>query len=134
VNPDDSGDFKFVVDAFNTGQLALAHAKNNHCDLIITAQLLPDMSGTQLLGELQNLRPDAARILISNNPDKPLLSKAINEVQVHSLLCLYWNTTDAKNDINHQALEMQQLKTAVMQALTSRDLLLENQRLAKLIN
>ena len=128
----DSPDFKFVVDAFTTARLALEHMKHNNCDLVVTAQALPDMDGMELLGELKKIRPDAARILISNNPDKQMLSQAINESQVHSFICMYWNTAESGSDIGHQALNVHQLKTAVMQALTSRDLLLEEQRLAGL--
>lgn len=90
------------------------------------------MDGTQLIGEIQKIRPDAARILISSNPNKPLLSQAINEAQVHSFLCLYWNATDYNSSLARQALNALQLKTAVIQALTSRDLLLEERRLARL--
>lgn len=129
---EESHDFKFVVDAFTTARLALEHVKHNDCDLVVAAQALPDMDGTEFLGEIKKIRPDAARILISNNPDKPMLSQAINEAQVHSFLCLYWNTTESRSDISHQALNIHQLKTAVMQALTSRDLLLEERRLAGL--
>ena len=124
--------FKFVVDAFTTARVALEHVKHNDCDLIITAQELPDMEGTKLLGEILKTRPDAARILISSNPDRPMLSQAINEVQVHSLLCLFWKTKDDSADMSNMDLEIQQLKTAVMQALTSRDMLLENRRLAEM--
>jgi len=125
--------FKFVVDAFTTARHALEHVKHNDCDLTVTAQMLPDMDGTQLLGELQKIRPDAARILIGSNPDKPLMSQAINEAQVHSFLCLYWNTAESRPDIGRQALYVHQLKTAIMQALTARDLLLEERRLSGLL-
>jgi two-component system probable response regulator PhcQ len=129
---DKSHGIEFVVDAFTTAQAALNHARHYDCELIVTAQALPDMDGTQLLGEIQKIRPDAARILISSNPDKPLLSQAINEAQVHSFLCLYWDTADYRSNIARQALNVHQLKTAIMQALTSRDLLLEERRQAKL--
>jgi DNA-binding NtrC family response regulator len=125
--------FKFVVEAFTTAHAALEHVKHNDFDLVITAQMLPDMDGMQLLAELGKIRPGAARILISNNPDKSLISQAINEAQVHTLLCLYWDAAESMPDIGRKALEVQQLKTSAMQALTSRELLLENKRLAALL-
>ena len=127
-----SHEFKFVVDTFGTAQAALEHAKHNDLDLVITAQSLPDMEGVKLLGELQKIRPDAARILNSSNPDKAILSQAINEAQVHNFLCLYWDTSELKADIKRQVWNIHQLRTAVMQALVSRDMLLENRRLAGL--
>lgn len=129
---EDSYDFSFVVDVFTTARLALEQLKHSDCDLVVTAQTLPDMDGTQFLGELKKIRPDAARILISNNPDRQLLSQAINEAQVHSFLCLYWNTSESSTHIIHQTLNVHQLRTAVMQALLSRDLSLEERRLAGL--
>lgn len=123
---------RFVVDAFTTGAAALNHARHNDCELVVAAQTLPDMEGMQLLGEFQKIQPDAARILTGSNPDKPLLSQAINEAQVHSFLCLYWDTADYHSNLARQTLNVHQLKTAVMQALTSRDLLLEERRLAGL--
>lgn len=128
----DSTDFKFVVDAFTSARPALEHVQHNDCDLVIAAQTLPDMDGTQFLGELRKIRPDAASILASNSPDKLLLSQAINESQVHGFLCLYRTTAESGTGISQQALNVHQLKTAVMQALTSRDMLLEDRRLAGL--
>jgi len=124
-----------VVDAFTNAQIALEHAKHNACDLIITAQVLADMSGIQLLAEVKRIHPDTALILISNGPDKPMITQAIqaiNETPVHSFLCLYKNPIETGSNISDKTLEVQQLKTAVMQALTSRDLQLESLRLAKL--
>lgn len=124
--------FKFAVDTFDTTRATLEHAQHNDFDLVITAHVLPDMDGIQLIGKLQNIQPDAAYILSCNNPDKTILSQAINEVQVQNVLCLYWNTSELKADIKRQEWNIHKLRTIVIQALVSRDLLLENQRLAGL--
>lgn len=125
-------EFKFAVDAFGTAQAALEHAGQHDFDLVITAQMLPDMDGIQLLGKLQKIRPDAARIMSNSNPDQTMLTQAINEAQVHNFLCLYWSTSELKTDIRRQVWNIHQLRTIVIQALVSRDLLLENRRLAEL--
>jgi hypothetical protein len=90
------------------------------------------MDGIQLLGQFQQIRPDAARILISNNPDKALLSQAINEVQIHSFLCTNESTSEPQAQVGQGSRGTYQLRTAVMQALASRDLPLESQQPATL--
>lgn len=127
-----SQNFRFVVDAFETAGAALSHAEHNPLDLLITAHTLPDMNGIQLIERLKELRPDAARILTCSNPDKTILSQAINDAEVQNFLCLYWNTHDLKADVKRQEWNMHKLRTTVIQALTSRDMQLENRRLAGL--
>jgi response regulator RpfG family c-di-GMP phosphodiesterase len=111
------------VDAFNSARAAISHIENNHCDLVIAAQSLPDMDGIQLLNQLKATAPDVARILLSNFPDKSILSKAINEAEVQGFLQLHWNSRELRTDIRRKAWNIYQLKTAVMQALTARELL-----------
>jgi response regulator RpfG family c-di-GMP phosphodiesterase len=114
--------FKCVVDGFRTAQTAIAHAKKNKCDLIISAQTLPDMDGIQLLSKMKQAAPDAARILWSNLPDQSLLSQAINQAEVQNLLQLYWSNSELRTDVRRQAWNIYQLKTAAIQALASRQL------------
>lgn len=130
--PDATHKFRFEVETFNAANAALEYAGQHDFDLVITAQTLPDMDGIHLLGNLQKIRPDAARILSSSNPNKELLSQAINEAHVYSFLCLYWNTSELKADIRRQVWNIHKLRTIVIQALISRNLLLENRRLAAL--
>lgn len=127
-----SRDCKLAVDTFSTAWAALDHAGHNACDLIVAAQTLPDMDGIQLLGKFRHVQPDAACILVSGSPDKMTLSQAINDVQVHSLLRLYWDTYELKAHARQLLWNLHTLRTAVMQALASRALLLENRRLASL--
>ncbi|OGS90312.1 MAG: hypothetical protein A2Z95_02800 [Gallionellales bacterium GWA2_60_18] len=119
------GKFKCAVEGFNTARAALGYAGEHHCDLVISAQTLPDMDGIQFLGKMRQLVPDAARILISEAPDKSMLSQAINEAEVKSLLQLQlqWVNYEMRSDARRQAWNMHQLKTAVIQALASRELL-----------
>lgn len=113
--------FKCVVNAFPNARAALDHAAKHPCDLIIASQILSDMEGIQLLGRMRQVQPDAARILISNDPNKALLSQAINEVEVQNVLQLHWSS-DARADVRRQAWNLYQLKTAAIQALASREL------------
>lgn len=117
--------FKCVVDTFSMARAALAHAEKRPCDLVITSQFLSDMDGLQLLGKMRQLLPNTARILISNDPSKIMLSQAINEAEVQNVLNLHWSNYKSNADIRRQAWNLYQLKTAAMQALASRELLLK---------
>lgn len=125
-------DCKLAVYTFTSAAEALEHAEHNACDLIAAAQTLPDMDGIQLLGKFRQIQPDAACILLSSAPDKTTLSQAINDIQVHSLLRLYWDTYELKANARRLLWNLHTLRTAVMQALAARELLLENRRLALL--
>lgn len=123
---------KCEVECFRNAQTALKHAEKAHCDLVIASQKLPDMDGIQLLSAMRQCQPDAARILLSDDPNKVMLSQAINEAEVQSLLQLHWSSYDMRTDVRRQAWNLHQLKTAAIGALASRDLLLENRHLAGL--
>lgn len=122
-------DGKFIISCFATAAALLEHVQHSACNLVVAPQMLPDMDGVELLSKLRGIRPETALILISASPDKALLSRAINEVHVHSVLCLYWSTHELKSDARRQMWNIYKLRTAVIQALTSQDLLLENRRL-----
>lgn len=124
--------FRCVVETFRTASAALTHAEKAHYDLIIAAQKLPDMEGIQLLSKMRRTIPDAARILLSEDPDKATLYQAINEAEIQNLLQLHWSSYDLRSDVRRQAWNLYQLKTAAIGALASRELLLENIRLAGL--
>ena len=126
-------DFKYVVDAFGSGLEALEHIGNNPYELAIVAYRLPEMDGITFLGELRKIHPDAACILISASPDMNALSQAVNEAHVDSFLHISWVNYELKADAMRRSWNIYQLNAAVMQALVSRDLVLENRRLAELM-
>ncbi|MFA6014560.1 MAG: response regulator [Gallionellaceae bacterium] len=118
----ESEKFACVVEVFRTGRDVLQHMESNRCDLIIAAQTLQDMDGIQLLRQMRQIIPDAARILISNDPNKTLLSQAINEAEVQNVLQLHWSNYELRADVRRQAWNIYQLKTASIQALAARDI------------
>jgi len=115
-------EFKCVVETFSSALAAISHIEKNDCDLVIAAQSLPDMDGIQLLNQLKKSAPDIARILLSDSPDKLMLSQAINEAEVQSFLQLYWSSHELRTDMRRQLWNLYQLKTAAIQALSARDL------------
>ena len=97
--------------------------RTHPCDLIIAAQTLPDMDGIVFLSKMRQVIPDAARILISNAPDKSLVMQAVNEAEVQGMLQLQWVNYELRADARRQAWNLHQIKTAAIQALACRELL-----------
>ncbi len=124
--------FKCSVESLHTAKAGLAHVEKHPCDLVIAAQTLPDMDGIQFLTRMKMVLPDAARILISNEPNKMLLSQAINEAEVQKLLQLQWVNYEPHSDARRQAWNLHKIKTAAIQALVYRELVLGNSRSAAL--
>ena len=118
--------FKCVVESFRSGQAALSYVNNNHCDLVITAQTLSDMDGIKLLGKVRHISPNTARILFTTNPDKLMLTQAVNEAEVENLLHFHWDIGEHHSNADRQAWNLHQLRTTAFQALVCRELLLGN--------
>jgi DNA-binding NarL/FixJ family response regulator len=110
------------VKGFRTAQDAIAHARNNRCDLIISSQTLSDMDGIQFLETMRHEHPNAALILISSAPDEAMMLEAINEAEVQGFLNLHWTDFELRNDARRHAWNLHQLRIAAIQALTSREL------------
>ncbi|MEN6586648.1 MAG: response regulator [Sulfuricella sp.] len=126
-------DFKYVVDCFGSGLEALERIAKIPYELAVVAYKLPEMDGITFLGELRKVHPDAACILISASLDMNTLSQAVNEAHVDSFLHISWVNYELKADAMRRSWNIYQLNAAVMQALVSRDLVLENRRLAELM-
>ncbi len=119
-------EFKCEVDSLHSAHAVLAHVKSNPCDLIISAQTLSDMEGIKLLREIRNSLPDVALVLLCDDLDKSMLSQVFNEAEMRSLLLLPWAAHELRTNASRRAWNLHQLKTAAIQALASRDLLLNN--------
>ncbi|MBU1424759.1 MAG: response regulator [Gammaproteobacteria bacterium] len=115
--------FRCEVESLHTAKACFAHIEKHPCDLVISTQTLPDMDGIQFLSQMRQALPDAARILISNDPDKSLLRQAINDAEVQGLLQLQWVNYELGADARRQAWSLHQIKIAAIQTLACRELL-----------
>src|SRR5690606_35907995 len=70
--------------------------RGNEIALFIVDQRMPDMSGTQLLGELRKLYPDARKVLLTAYADTDAAIAAINEVGVHHYLLKPWDPPEQR--------------------------------------
>lgn len=120
--------FKCVVNGFHSAQSAVAHINQHDCDLVISAQTLSDVEGIKLLSEVWHSHPDVAFILLRDDADKSMRSPLLNELEMQNLHILYWANFELRSNPRRQAWNLHQLKTAAIQALASRELLLRDTR------
>lgn len=112
--------FHFTVDTSVSPAEALQKADRVAYDLVISDYRMPEMDGIRFLEAFRAKLPDAARILLSGVADMKVLVEAVNRAEIFSFVGKPWNEYD--------------LKSAVTQALAYRNLLLENRRLAEMLD
>jgi DNA-binding NtrC family response regulator len=107
------------IETFVSVRQALTRLERSPVDLIISDFRMPEMSGVEFLAQAVNLQPDVARLILSGNADLDAVVDAINRVQIYRFIAKPWHDFE--------------LKTAVVQALAARSLVIENHRLADLV-
>jgi two-component system probable response regulator PhcQ len=107
------------IETFTSARQALARISGKPVDLVISDYRMPEMSGVEFLAELVRIQPDVARLILSGQADLEAVIDAINRVQIHRFIGKPWHDFE--------------LKSAVVQALAARSLVLENRRLADLV-
>src|SRR5688572_6179457 len=64
--------------------------------LFLVDQRMPAMTGTQLLGELRKLYPDAKRVLLTAYADTDAAIAAINDIGLHHYLMKPWDPPEQR--------------------------------------
>lgn len=99
-----------VFEAKN-GENALSVLKKEPISLVITAQRMPKMTGVQLLERSIAVRPEAIRILLTDNPDVQSLIDAINLGSVYKFFAKPYKSDELKLTVK-TALETRALKVS----------------------
>ncbi|HEY1099543.1 MAG TPA: response regulator, partial [Myxococcota bacterium] len=60
-------------------------------DIIVSDQVMPSMSGTDLLGLVRRLHPEVMRVMLTGEIDRQLAIDAINESRVQGFIEKPWN-------------------------------------------
>ena len=107
------------IETFVSARQALGRIKRAPVDLVISDFRMPEMSGIEFLTEAVAAQPDIARLVLSGHADLDTIVDAINKVQIYRFIGKPWHDFE--------------LKTAVVQSLAARALVLENRRLADLV-
>lgn len=111
--------FPLEVHVSSSPMEALKMAHHEDYDLFISDYRMPEMDGIEFLKAAKSIQPDAARLILSGYADLNALVRAVNEVGIERFIGKPWNDYD--------------LMSAIGQALSHRDLLLENRQLADLV-
>jgi DNA-binding NtrC family response regulator len=104
------------IETFASAREALARMGSKHVDLIISDFRMPEMNGIEFLSAARELQPDAARLILSGQADLAVMIDAINRAQIYRFIGKPWHDYE--------------LRSAVIQALAARALVVENRRLA----
>jgi len=110
---------KLFIETFDNPAVALNRARLQAFDIVISDFRMPEMDGVTFLCRLIEIQPDIARLMLSGYADLQSVLAAINRVQIFRFLAKPWDDYE--------------LGTAISQALQTRNLQLENQRLADLV-
>jgi two-component system probable response regulator PhcQ len=111
--------FELEVEAFISPSEALKRLACKPFDLILSDFRMPEMDGVSFLVAARDAQPDAARLILSGYADLNGLQRAINDAAIERFISKPWNDYE--------------LLAAIGQALSHRELLLENRRLADLM-
>lgn len=72
--------------------------KANTIDLLITDQMMPDMSGVELLKEIKGLYPDVPpnRVMLSGYAQPDDIDRAFDEYKLYKFISKPWEEADLK--------------------------------------
>lgn len=81
----------YQVHTATSGEEALAIMATTPVQVIISDQLMPGMTGIQLLGRVKRIYPDAVRIILSGYAELATVTEAINHGEVWKYLMKPWS-------------------------------------------
>lgn len=117
--PEGTFDGQLVVETFQNPLDALARARDQAFDLVVSDYRMPQLDGVAFLEQLRVLQPNIARLILSGYADLKALVAAINRAEIFRFIGKPWNDQD--------------LALTIRQSLEHRALVLENARLADLV-
>lgn len=104
------------VTTFTSPLEAIDYLRDHPVDIVVSDFRMPEMDGATFLTRVKDLRPDAARIILSACADIDGIARAINDAGIFRFVTKPWSD--------------QELKAAIVDVLAYRNLQLENRRLA----
>ncbi len=113
----------------STGPEALRVLEAVEVGVIVADQRMPDMSGTELLGQVMQRHPDVVRIMLTAFADIDTLTEAINTGKVFQYVAKPWDNRDLAMTVR-SAMETYNLRRKNAQLLEQNTRLVEELRQA----
>lgn len=73
--------------------------RQNAVEVIVCDQRMPDVSGTEFLGNVKKMYPDTVRIMLSGYSDAVTVTDAINRGTIYKFLTKPWNDEDIRQQV-----------------------------------
>jgi len=90
---------ELVIETATSGEAALADLRERDFAVILADQRMPGMSGTELLEQSMEIRPDAVRIILTGYTDNQALMDAINYSRIYRYLTKPWNVNELRSTL-----------------------------------
>lgn len=110
----------------SSGEEALELLQRQRVDVIISDQLMPGLSGVDLLKIVRVRHPQVVRILLTGDKDPDVPVRSINESEVYRFIRKPWNNADLRTIVSF-AFEVARLEQEKQHLVT----VLRNQRAPK---
>jgi response regulator RpfG family c-di-GMP phosphodiesterase len=90
---------KFKVLTALTGDEALKHLENKLIHVVISDQRMPQMTGVEFFGKMQEKYPDPIRVLLTGYADMSAVIDAVNKGKIFHYLSKPWNEEELTGTI-----------------------------------
>ena len=92
----------FALTAVNNARAALQAASEQEFDLIVSDNLMPEMTGLEFFSNLKVLHPRTRRVLLTGHTDLNRAVQAFNDGDIHRYVTKPWNRDDLLNIIRRE--------------------------------
>jgi DNA-binding NtrC family response regulator len=103
-------DFTQDVRYFENSTEAKQSIEENEYSLVISDNMMPEISGLELLSQTQRLYPDCQRILLTGATESTQAIKAFNDGTIHRFIPKPWDNDELLGHINEALDKFRQLK------------------------
>lgn len=84
-----------------TGRQALELMASTPVDVIVSDEMMPGMSGVELLSAVSRIHPETIRIILTGHATTDLVFKAINDGAIYRFLTKPWDDQELLAVIRH---------------------------------
>ena len=109
-------DGRYDVVAFDHPAAALQYLETHPVDLIISDQMMPEMSGLEFFERVKRIQPESIRILLTGYAQKEDAIRAINEVGLYQYLEKPWSSAELDLVVRN-GLERRRLYTSLQKQI-----------------